>query len=454
MRALSALALGSLAVGALLRAQDATPRVRIGSVTFDDAAVAEILALSPLPEPPDDPTNRVSGSERAARLGRALFFDRRLSASGEVSCATCHEPAKGWSDGRPQARGEGAVERHSMSLWNVAYNRWFFWDGRADSLWSQALFPLEEPREQGTTRTTIAKLVGADPDLTRAYEELFGPLPDLSDDARFPPRARPPVPRVLHDVPIGAEVQPPEPEVLAWEAMSEADRALVNEVFVNVGKSIAAFERRIVSRRAPFDVFVEGIREDDPVKQRALSESGKRGLALFLGKARCHICHTGPNFTDKEFHNNRIPPQEGRASMDPGRFLGVELVQASPWNGVGAFSDDPVGDARTKVAYLVRNGHNWAEFKTPSLRNVAVTAPYMHEGQFATLEEVLRYYSTLDGAMPLQHGGESILQALHLDDGEIADLVAFLEALTDIDLPIELQSAPSVAWLPEDTASR
>ena len=133
--------------------------------------------MSPLDAPPLDPTNRVSGDPRAARLGQFLFFDTRLSANGSVACVTCHDPDRGWADGETLARGVHALERHSMSLWNAAYHRWYFWDGRADSLWAQALEPLEHPNEHGTTRLACAHLVHDDDELRAAYEEVFGPLP-------------------------------------------------------------------------------------------------------------------------------------------------------------------------------------------------------------------------------------------------------------------------------------
>src|SRR5262249_10473588 len=145
---------------------------------------------SPLGAPPVDPSNSVADDEGAARLGQRLFFDRRLS-SGEVSCSTCHDPGHGFSDRKPVSEGVGQGRRHTPSLWNVAYNRWYFWDGRRDSLWSQALTPMESESEMGGTRLQVAHLVAADPELRGAYESVFGPLPDVSDLARFPAAGRP-----------------------------------------------------------------------------------------------------------------------------------------------------------------------------------------------------------------------------------------------------------------------
>jgi len=410
------------------------PRVLVGTVDFGREEVERILELS-LPPPPDDPTNAVYGDEAAARLGQALFFDRRLSSTGTIACATCHVPERGWSDGKALAEGQVTLTRHTMTLWNAAYNRWFFWDGRRDSLWAQALTPLEDAREHAFSRLELAHLLADDPGYRRAYEDVFGELPPLADRERFPPAGRP------------VDGDPDHPHAAAWNAMRIGDQQAVERVFANAGKAIAAFERRIVSRDSPFDRWVAGLREGDPVAQDALGDPARRGLALFLGKARCHLCHDGALFSDREFHNDRIPPLEGGLETDPGRLAGIEAVRSDPFNGVGGYSDAPDGSARDKLAYLVRDAHNRNEFKTPSLRNVAVTAPYMHNGRFATLEEVIGFYSTLEGALPRAKSRDRLLVALDLTDAERADLLAFLESLTDTELPPALTRAPRTPYL-------
>jgi len=411
------------------------PRVLIGSVGFTHAEVEQMMEFSPLPEAPEDVTNAVFKSPAAARLGQAIFFDKRFSANGEVACSTCHDPAKGWADGRQFGRGIGNLERNSMSLWNVAYNRWFFWDGRRDSLWSQALTPLEVPAEHGTSRLAVAHALAADPDYRRAYRGLFGELPDLSDDERFPPSARP------------VDGQPEHPEDRAWRAMGLGDRETINRIFSNVGKAVAAFERGIVSNNSPFDQYVRGLRTGDPIQQRALSDSAKAGLRLFMGKARCFLCHNGPNFSDLEFHNDRVRELLSESGRSPGRYAGVKLVQRDPFNGIGKYSDDTGGEARAKVGYLKSDGHALAEFKTPSLRNVASTAPYMHQGQLATLDDVLNFYSTFEGAMPMDKGSEKLLLPLALSAKERAHLRDFLFALSDANLPPAMLSAPPKPYL-------
>jgi len=399
---------------------------------FSEKERNTLLELSPLPAVPPDPTNAVYESEAAARLGQALFFDTHLSANGSVACATCHDPRKSWTDGKSLGSGISGLSRHTMTLWNVAYNRWFFWDGRKDSLWSQALGPLEDGREHGTSRLAILHLVADDPSYARAWREVFGSLPDLGDEHRFPREGRP-VPG-----------EPEHPHALAWAAMNPEDQETVTRAFANVGKAIAAFERKLVSRAAPFDRFVEGLRENDPEKVAVLDERAQHGAQLFVGKARCVLCHDGPTFTDGEFHDNRVFVVE--KSADPGRRAGIQRLRADPFNTLGAYPDDDGEVGRIKLGLLAQDNHAGKQFKTPTLRNVARTAPYMHEGQLATLAEVVHFYSTLEKASP-GYAGERIVQPLGLTTEEEADLVAFLESLTDESAPAELLGPPATPYV-------
>ncbi len=400
--------------------------------TLDE--IARIVKHGPLGPPPDDPTNRFADDPRAAHLGQFLFFDTRLSANGEVSCATCHVPSKGFADGKTLAEGIGLGTRHTPSLWNVAYNNWFFWDGRADSLWAQALGPMECDVELGRDRMQIAHLIYNDTELRQAYETLFGALPDLADGDRFPAQAMPPPPLR----------EPTTAQEHTWRAMPWKDRREIDEVFANVGKSIAAYERKIISRGSSFDTFVEGLIADDPLAMSALSDQAQRGLKLFVGEARCRLCHSGPNFTDSLFHNNRLPPLDGGMLRDQGRYGAINLLVRNNFNALGAFNDDRSKQTAGRVRQIHRAPHQWGEFKTPSLRNVALTAPYMHQGQFGTLREVLEFYSTLESAVPIQRAAELVLQPANLTDEQIDDLLAFLESLTNTDIdPALLQAPPS-----------
>jgi cytochrome c peroxidase len=391
-----------------LLGQDDPPRGASAARQFTPQELARILQHSPLGPPPSD-GNRFADNPRAARLGQFLFFDARMSRNGRISCATCHEPANGFADGRQFAQGMGGGTRNTLSLWNVAYNRWLFWDGRADSLWSGALQPMERATELGGDRVAIVRLIRDDPDLRAAYEQIFGTMSAWRD---------PPAPKQPESTPA---------------LLSEADQAIVNLVFSNVGKSVAAYERRLLSRHSPFDVFVEGLRSNDEVKLAALSPSAQRGLKLFVGRGDCRLCHSGPNFSDGEFHDIGVPPRGG-VPPDPGRMGGIRRLLADPFNAAGVLSDEPGGPRAERLRFIADGPQNYGEFKTPTLRNVALSAPYMHQGQFATLAEVVEYYSSLRGSTLDGHHGESVLRARDFTADEARDLVEFLRSLTDTEI--------------------
>lgn len=365
---------------------------------LSDAELRRILKHSPVPELARDETNAKADDPAAARLGQALFFDARLSGNGRIACATCHAPEKSWADGRDLAQGLARATRNAPSLWNTAYNRWFFWDGRADSAWSQALQPIESPAEMGGSREAAVQLVKTDGPLRRAYELVFGP-PELGS---------------------------------------------TNAAFANLGKAIAAFERRLLSRRAPFDVFAEGLREGDAAKQAALSESARRGLLLFVGRGKCSVCHTGPLFTDGEFHDLGVPLHDDLPAPDPGRALGLTRLQQDEFGAASVFSDERDGPRARAVRFVAPRADVSGQVKTPSLRNVALSAPYMHQGQFDSLRAVLEFYSTLEGRRGSPATQERVLQPLKLSDQELLDLVAFLESLTDTSLDPALRHPPAL----------
>ena len=426
---------GSLALvrcAALGAAQDEAPAP---AHPFSAEELARVFAYSPPPPPPPDPTNAWADDPAAARFGQWVFFDERFSGNGTLSCASCHDPGLGFADARPlpiaspAATSEAPVQRHTMSLWNVAHNRWFFWDGRADSLWAQALIPLEEEREHGGSRLQYAQLIARDPELRAAYEAIFGALPALEDAERFPREGRP-VPE-----------DPEHPHARAWASMAPEDRAAVDRVFVHLGKAIAAYERLLVSQPAPFDWYVGSLRAGGP-RPNIFGLSAERGLKLFVGEAGCFQCHHGPLFTDYEFHDARAPHGLGGDPNDPGRYRGIELLRQSPFGVAGAHSDDPEGPQSFLVEFLSPKGHDWGVFKTPSLRNVATSAPYMHHGQFAELHDVVRFYSTRRGERSAPHA-DPLLRPLSLSEQEIDDLVAFLASLTNTGLPVELLRAPA-----------
>lgn len=386
--------------------------------SFTEREVRQILSHR-LPSVPPDSTNRFADDPRAAAFGQRLFFETRFSRNGLVSCATCHVPERAFADGRSLAIGLAELNRHTPSLLNVAYRRWHFWDGRADTLWMQAVEPFEQETEYDSDRTSVVRVIAEDESLRQAYESIFGPLPAVEDRSRFPEAARPV---------IGNQ---DDPMHQAWQTMSESDRTLINRAFINLGKAIAAYERRLIVRNAPFDRFAEALAAgDDAAAREAMSGAARRGLKLFLGRANCRACHFGPNFTDEEFHNNGVPPLRGGPPRDAGRFEGLAKLLGHPFNAAGEFSDDRDGEVARRTLQLRRSSETWGQMKTPTLRNVAESAPYMHAGQFASLEEVVRFYSTLEGQVQAGHHRETILQPLNLTEEEIHDLVAFLESLT------------------------
>lgn len=395
----------------------ADPAAVAAELGLSDAEVRKILRLSPLGAVPADPTNRVADDPRAAWLGQSLFFDARLSGNGQVSCATCHDPAKEFADGREVALGIAEGTRNTPTVLDAARSRWLTWDGRADSLWSQALQPIERPHEMDGTRVGVARVLAGDPALSAAYEEVFGPLPDANVIASLPARARP-VPG-----------DPTHPDAVAWESIDPPLRHEVEVVFANAGKSLAAYQRRLRAGEGAFDRFARGLREGDREGIDAIPPEAIAGARLFVGRAGCIQCHGGPTFSDGEFHSIGMPPRGGGLPRDPGRYLGTEILLADRFNAAGEFSDDRLGAEATMTARVARSPEQWGQFRTPGLRQVARTAPYMHAGQLPDLESVVRFYSTLEGAVQLDHHQETVLAPLGLGEEEIRALVAFLETL-------------------------
>lgn len=234
---------------------------------------------------------------------------------------------------------------------------------------------------------------------------------------------------------------PNDPANIAWSRVAEEDRNAINSFYANIGKSIAAYETRLVTPPAPFDEFVADLkagREDSA----AISESAKRGLKIFIGRGECRLCHSGPIFTDSEFHNTRVAPAGGGPLRDSGRFEGIKQLLADPFNARSSFRDGRDDEAVLKLDLRRDAPENWGQFKTPTLRNVAKTAPYMSQGQFPTLRQVLHHYSTFENAMPAGHHGETILRPLKFTQQEVDDLLAFFDSLTS-PLPDEsLLAAP------------
>jgi cytochrome c peroxidase len=287
---------------------------------------AEPKGLAPVVHPQDNPP-----SEEKIALGMQLYFDPRLSVDNTVSCATCHDPKKGWSNGDAVATGVGGKRggRSAPSVLNSAYYTVQFWDGRAATLEAQALGPIQNPIEMNLEIDKAVEKLNAIPGYKAQFQKVF-----------------------------------------STDVTSEG-----------IAKAIAAFERTVLSGDAPYDHFKAG-------DKTALSEAAQRGMKLFFGKANCSACHSGPNFSDSAYHNI------GYDSPDEGRFAISKLK----------------GDT--------------GAMKTPTLRDIARTAPYFHNGEVQTLEEVVKHYNKGGNNNPYQ---DEEVFPLKLTDAEQADLVTFLK---------------------------
>lgn len=309
-------------------------------------------------------------------LGEKLFFDGRLSGDGTVSCATCHDPARAFTDGRPASIGIAgrAGQRNAPTILNALYNKTQFWDGRVETLEEQAALPITNPFEMGSPRVgdALSRIAG-DKDYQARFTQAFGRTPNEQDMLR----------------------------------------------------AMAAYERTLVSFDSPFDHFVAG-------DKSAISDSAKRGWELFNAKARCNLCHALSDqhrdvtvFTDNDFHNigigilrHRIAPlaQQAQRDLAEGRLQDLDAAAIQ-------------GEMSVLGRFLItKKQSDIASFKTPGLRNVLVTAPYFHDGSQQTLWDVIDHYNKGDGLS--NRWLDEDIQPLALTESEIDDLVAFLASLT------------------------
>ena len=318
-----------------------------GTVTVDGVTVPDI---GPLPTSIPAPSTNLNYKAKI-ELGKQLYFDGRLSKNGAISCAFCHNPGTGFADPRQTSIGiDGGVGgRQSPTVYNTAFNHLQFWDGRARSLEEQAIGPIQNPIEMGETHENVVKKLGK----IKGYQQQFRAV-------------------------FGTEVN-----------------------LQGIAEAIAAYERTVISTNSAFDKYVAG-------DVKAMDESAVRGMALFKGKARCILCHSGPNFTDNQFHNLGVP-QVGPLKEDLGRY------------------------------YVTKAEKDKGAFKTPTLRSIVETAPYMHDGAFKTLEEVVDFLHVGGGA---NSNLSPLVKPLNLTPEEKTDLVAFLKALTGEPIPFQLPKIP------------
>ena len=346
---------------------------------FSREEIAKILQHGPWPPPPGrDPSNRVSGKREAIAFGEKLFFEPRLSGSGSVLCATCHAPWRQFQDGRARAFGLQDVDRNTPTVLNVRFYRWYGWDGANDSLWSQSIRPLLDAREMNSSAAHVAKVVR---DIFPSeYEKAFQRKPPAADE----------------------------------------------ELLVDVGKALATFQETLVSGRTPFDEFRDALARGDA---SSYPEDAKRGLKIFIGKGNCATCHFGPHFTNGEFADTGIAFFVAPGRVDSGRHSGIQKLKNNSFSLVGRFNDDASRSTATGTRHVELQHRNFGEWRVPGLRNVAQTAPYMHNGSLPTLRDVVKHYSELNEER-LHADGERVLKPLRLTPAEVDDLVAFLESLS------------------------
>jgi len=438
--------------GAHLGARDARVHGAVdaaadGATSTMATALQALRALSPsaLPKPLPDATNRFADNPTAAAFGKQLFFDAffagplldsdndgspatlgRPGDTGKVACASCHVPSGGFSDTRSFqlqiSLGAGWGRRRAPSLLDVGQSRLIMWDGRRDALYNQVFGPIENVVEMNSSRLYAAEQIFKKYRTT--YEALFGAMPALGDASQFPALGaqatgcqpkNPTDPQPTCDGPFhgipgdGAE----------YDHMTVGNQAAVTQVVVNAGKAIGAYERTLVCGAGAFDDWMHG-------NGTAISDSAQRGALLFVGKAGCASCHSGPYFSDQKFHNVGLKPRTVQQAFtdtnDQGAATGIAAALADPLNTSGKFSDGTDGRLPAAVTPAMTGA-----FRTPMLRCVSRRPAFMHTGQLRSLAEVVAFFNS--GGDTAGYPGARETQPLGLTDDEQADLVMFLTAL-------------------------
>lgn len=353
---------------------------------------------------PACPPGRACPSRETVDLGRSLFLSPAISPVRR-SCATCHEPAHGYGASAATTLKFKDLPRSIPSLQNLSHQRWFFWDGRADQLWQQAVGPLESEAEMNSHRLFMVAAAVSDPQL-RASAVTGGALGSRELVAL---RA------TLGHLPAPACVGTESCE-RAWQALSRDQRAVVEAIAHKLLLSLAAFQVSLKSRWTAYDDYL--------ASGKGLSDRQLRGMKLFFGEARCSSCHSGPAMTDAGFHNLLLPSPPGRAREDPGRFRGIQHLRALAASG-------DMGYVPSEIAmHLDLNNSVWGQFKTPSIRNLEGRSEFMHNGVYKNLRDVLRYYNTLADAQVVHHHPNALLTPLNFKEEQLEELEAFLNLFT------------------------
>jgi cytochrome c peroxidase len=393
------------------------------------AEMTALAGLSPLPAVPADTTNAYAGSAAAARLGQMLFFDKSYSgtlavaddgtngglgpigATGKVSCASCHAMGSGVLDDRRStpnnvSLGTDFGTRNALGIINSSFYAWTNWGGRFDSQWSLPLAVAENAKIMNATRLGVAHL------LYDKYRTEYAAAFATQLDARL-----------VDTTTFAASGKPTQP---AFDNLVQADKDIINRIFANYGKAIAAYMRTLVSRDAPFDRFAAG-------DHAAISPAAVRGFKRFVAND-CMKCHSGPHFTDDKFHALGVAQTGPHVpAADLGRNQDVGPLLTSPFNTSSVFSDDT---ATHKLDGLVVDDAQKGQFRTKSLRNVAQAGPFMHSGQLATLADVVAFYDRGGDAVQAGVTKDPLMHALGMTAAEQADLVEFLGTLTGGSPPI------------------
>lgn len=399
-----------------------------GDLNDEERAILQTMVIDDATPIPKSVTNQFADDQLAAELGHAIFFEKRF-VTGAGNCRTCHDTTLGGADTKTRGPttifGTAALSRNTPTVYNVAFLPGInHWGGNFTALWSV-------PSDVGSSALEQAHFMFNDPYYRNAYETVFGPMPDLSDTVRFPA--------------VGGYKTP------AWQGMAPDDQIAMGRFTTNIGKSIEAYERKLIDKNSPFDRYMDG-------DETAMSPSAVRGAQLFIGKAGCNECHRGPAFSDFKFHNVGVP--QGVLARDFG-FIAAGAFQATyPFNANSQFSDDPgrgnelaseimppVATADLpKVCGLLDGGEpavGCGAFKTARLRSVGLTAPYMHTGGITNLWDIVAFYNSGAGTDGFVGHRDPAIRPLHLSDDEMTDLVAFLTSLTGQPIPNEWAKCPT-----------
>ena len=407
-------------------------------------------------------------------LGHDLFFDKRLSAHELVSCASCHSPAKYFTDGEATARGEQPNRRNSPSVVEMDRRIWFMWDGRSPSLEHQVTMPIEGPAEHGFSRGGVAWIISRH--YKSQWTQAFGEFPKAIDSWLAGKTLD-----EAHALPIQSQMFAPDP--LLREAISTMDdtefmRLLFAEaqkrgglmqsalmgLYQNEPKANVEWTTRWTKLHPTikqsidhvFELagvavasFVRGIHTQPSKAEKAspLTAAEERGRSLFHGKAGCANCHSGPDFTDDQFHNiglRETKPFDADYLPDLGRAFGVGAYRNNT-DESHLICKGKLNQACLEANYLnVYGTEATGSFKTPSLRNVARTAPYMHNGSLKTLEDVLKFYNELP-AKPSVGKRSGLLRSLGFTSSELNDLKEFLQGLSS---PVEYHDGRTTHVIP------